>query len=365
MRGIDAGQLEKACALLGDTVLDPALWPQVMEQISTAVGATGAALLQSDVRTPDIPRTASADALLTHYFRNNWHVRDIRAARSVPLLLRGAPVVIDHDILTPDELPRNSFYNEALTPFGFQWFAVVGFRAGSALWGLSIQRTPKERPFEPKDKHVLAVLSQRMTEVASLSTAVGRIALSSATQILNAVRQPAVALDRFGYVLDCNPSAHAMFDDEIHVKGQKFFVTDAKARSELEKLIDRLRITPDTAALPCEPIVVRRDNKPPVVIQVMPVHGAARTPFLGARVLLTLTFAESKSGPKAALLTKAFGLTPAEANLASIIAEGINPERAAERLGIARETARNQLKAVFAKTSTHRQAELIALLSRL
>ena len=36
---------------------------------------------------------------------------------------------------------------------------------------------------------------------------------------------------------------------------------------------------------------------------------------------------------------------------------------AAGELGLARETARNQLKAVFAKTGTHRQGELIALLA--
>jgi DNA-binding CsgD family transcriptional regulator len=47
------------------------------------------------------------------------------------------------------------------------------------------------------------------------------------------------------------------------------------------------------------------------------------------------------------------------------MAEGLSPERAAEELKIARGTARNHLKAVFAKTATHRQGELVALLSRL
>jgi DNA-binding CsgD family transcriptional regulator len=40
-------------------------------------------------------------------------------------------------------------------------------------------------------------------------------------------------------------------------------------------------------------------------------------------------------------------------------------EEAARTLGIARETARNQLKAVLAKTGTHRQSELVAMISRL
>jgi hypothetical protein len=50
--------------------------------------------------------------------------------------------------------------------------------------------------------------------------------------------------------------------------------------------------------------------------------------------------------------------------LASIIVEGLNPERAAEELGISKATARHQLKAIFGKTATHRQSELVALLSR-
>jgi DNA-binding CsgD family transcriptional regulator len=53
---------------------------------------------------------------------------------------------------------------------------------------------------------------------------------------------------------------------------------------------------------------------------------------------------EPRAGQKPVLLSKAFGLAPAEARLASIIAEGLNPQRAAEVLGISHVTARNQLR---------------------
>jgi hypothetical protein len=39
-----------------------------------------------------------------------------------------------------------------------------------------------------------------------------------------------------------------------------------------------------------------------------------------------------------------------------------SPDNAARELRISRETARNQLKSMFAKTDTHRQSELVALL---
>jgi DNA-binding CsgD family transcriptional regulator len=231
--------------------------------------------------------------------------------------------------------------------------------------GTFIQRTIAEGPFEERDKQAVAGVSPRLTEAATLAAAVGRSALSSATNALNAVRQPAIAINRRGLVLDANPAAEAMFDDCIYIKDRRLFVADAQAKACVERLTDRLRATSDTAVLPCDPIVVRRKGQAPVILRVLPVHGAARNPFLGARALLTLAAVAPRPGPKPALLAKIFGLTPAEAKLASLMAEGLSPERAAEELKIARGTARNHLKAVFAKTATHRQGELVALLSRL
>jgi DNA-binding CsgD family transcriptional regulator len=215
------------------------------------------------------------------------------------------------------------------------------------------------------DRPTLAGLSQRLTEVASLSAAVGRMVLSGAIDALDAVRQPAVAIDRFGCVLNANASVEALFDDQIRIKDRRLHVCDAGARSALDKLYDRLRITSDLAPLPCEPIVARRRDNGPVVLRILPVPPAARVPILGARALITLTAVAPRPGPQATLLVDAFGLTPAEARLASIIAEGRNPEHAAEELKISRATARNQLKAIFAKTATRRQSELVALLSRI
>jgi DNA-binding CsgD family transcriptional regulator len=362
---MDINGLEKVCTRLGDAVIDPATWPEIIGEISAAAGATGAGLLQSDVRTPDIPRSAGVDDLFRTYFAEGWHTADIRAERGVPLALAGQPVITDQDIFTPEEIRRLPMYNDLLAAHGVRWFAAAAFRSGPALWALSIQRTIKEGPFEVHEKPALAALSQRLTEVASLSTAVGRMVLSGATEALNAVRQPAVALDRFGVVLDVNPAAEALFDDQMRIKDRRLHVLDAEARSALESLYDRLRVTTDLAALPCEPIVVRRRDKAAIILRILPVPAAARVPFLGARALVTLTAMERRRRPQALLLAGTFGLTPAEARLASIIAEGRNPERAAEELNIARATARNHLKAIFAKTATRRQSELVALLSRL
>jgi hypothetical protein len=130
---LQSSQVSVAISRLGDAVLDPALWPAIMEDISRAVGATGAALFQSDIRTPDVPHTAGVHDLFQAYFQGNWHVNDIRA-RGAPLLANGTKLVItDYDSVTVDEMRGTAYYNDLLRPFGFRWFAAIGFHAGPAL----------------------------------------------------------------------------------------------------------------------------------------------------------------------------------------------------------------------------------------
>ena len=60
-----------------------------------------------------------------------------------------------------------------------------------------------------------------------------------------------------------------------------------------------------------------------------------------------------------------FGLTKSEARLASQLMGGQCLEEIAAANDVSLGTVRSQIKAVFAKTHTHRQAELVGLLTRL
>jgi DNA-binding CsgD family transcriptional regulator len=336
-----------------------------MQELCDVVGATGAALLQSDVRTSDVPITEPVRGVFRRYFEEGWHAHDLRAVRGVPQLLNGARVVVDQDLVTADEMGRAPFYNEMVFAAGLHWFAAIGFHAGPSLWALSIQRTTDEGPFEQRDKDVLYPLSQRLTEAATRSAAVGRTAISATTNALNMVRRPAIAIDLLGTVLDMNGAAETLFNDEIFIQNKRLHLRDKLAASILDRSLRRLAGTSDHDAVQFSPIVARRKVGRPVIIEALPVPPAAKTPFLRARALLTFTSLDSKPAPDPSVLAAVFGLTPAEARLASIMATGANPELAADQLHVSRETVRNQLKALFAKTATHRQGELVALLSKL
>ena len=69
--------------------------------------------------------------------------------------------------------------------------------------------------------------------------------------------------------------------------------------------------------------------------------------------------------PAESALRRLFDLTPAEARLARKLAGGDSLEQVAQALDVKMTTARSQLAAIFAKTGTCRQAQLVAILSRL
>jgi DNA-binding CsgD family transcriptional regulator len=65
------------------------------------------------------------------------------------------------------------------------------------------------------------------------------------------------------------------------------------------------------------------------------------------------------------VLRTLFRLTPAETRLAQSILNGHSAAEAAELGGVSRETVKSQMNAIFSKTGTRRQGDLIRLLSRL
>ena len=211
-----------------------------------------------------------------------------------------------------------------------------------------------------EEERILAPFTQRLIEIASVSGARG--SAISLTATLNALRLPAIAIDRQGFVVEANDAAEVVFDDNIKIKDRRLFVLDFNSRTLLQQAIDQLSGPPRPNALAVEPIVVPRMGKLPVIVRIWPFEGPSHPADQGVLALLTLNALGPRPGPPAEILAKTFHLTPTEAKLACIIARGAPPDIAARELKISPNSARNHLKSVFAKTNTHRQSELVALL---
>jgi DNA-binding CsgD family transcriptional regulator/PAS domain-containing protein len=76
--------------------------------------------------------------------------------------------------------------------------------------------------------------------------------------------------------------------------------------------------------------------------------------------ILEIRDPDRSTSADSAQLETLFGLTPAEARFASLLASGLSVKQAAEQLGIAEQTGRTHLKRAMSKTGTRRQAELMS-----
>lgn len=70
---------------------------------------------------------------------------------------------------------------------------------------------------------------------------------------------------------------------------------------------------------------------------------------------------ERRPPPAPQVLERHLGLTPAEARLVSVLAQGHSLDIAATKCGVTVATARSYLKQIFSKTGTNRQVELVKL----
>ena len=316
-------------------------------------------LLSTDWRLPGTPFSPGVEELIVNYFKNGWHEDDLRY-RASPIVLRKG-VALDQDYATADEFERSPFYQDHLARWGYRWSASLGLNAGGDIWAIPIQRTLKQGPFEPDEAKRIATLWRPLSDAATLSRQLGFARLLGAVNGLDHVAQAAIALDRRGHILAHNAAVEAEFGvlfERLH--GQLAFY-DRRSQARFDALIAAAILdSPVAAAAPAAIRVSDRRGRP-AQLRAVTLRDWGRYAFTGARVLLLSKRVDPSEAAPPPLWT--YGLTPAEQRLASQLVSGVSLAEAAAKMGIGYETARAQLKSIFVKTGTHRQAELVALIA--
>lgn len=109
----------------------------------------------------------------------------------------------------------------------------------------------------------------------------------------------------------------------------------------------------------------RRNERPYLVAAFSFPHGHPTAQRNQHVVAVFVADPERRMSLPAADLETLFGLTPAESQVAALLASGDRLDLAARKLGVTTGTARTHLKHIFDKTGTGRQGELARLLQSL
>ncbi|PJE30987.1 regulatory protein, luxR family [Pseudooceanicola antarcticus] len=182
---------------------------------------------------------------------------------------------------------------------------------------------------------------------------------SGAWQALDRLAQGIVLLDRQAQVLHANAAATAFCQEGSGLRLCSHLHAEVDPPHLRQTLQAALARNPSQA--PVAPVPLERPDRAQGPILLLSSLG--RQVGSDAPALMVLIVDPGRRvAPEPALLREALRLTPTEARIASLLAGGLRSDAIAETLGISPATVASHLKSIFAKTETHRQTDLVALL---
>ncbi|CAN7277802.1 helix-turn-helix transcriptional regulator [Bradyrhizobium sp. LjRoot220] len=342
--------------------LDPTRWVQALTSVASASGSFGAVMLPlAGDALPNVPYTENCSIVMEAYFRNGWHLQDERM-RTVPTLMQRG-VADDFDGHSVDEIAKHPYYQEFLAPHRLRWYAGVKIACGDDLWAVALQRTIDQGPFTAEEKEELAQISSRLSTGAAIARALSASAATGALEAFEMSGTAVVLLNRHGHVFKANASAERLLVDDVQIVTGQLTARDTRATTALNRAIHNLLWRP-TGGLSA-PVALPRAAGRPLLAYPARLSSSTANALADCQAMVILIDPDSRSPTPEMNLRTLFRLTQAEARLATQLALGESLENVADQFGIGKETARSQLKSIFAKTGVHRQAELVAVLAKL
>ncbi|UDL88666.1 helix-turn-helix transcriptional regulator [Mesorhizobium sp. PAMC28654] len=346
-----------------EAALAPERWSSVLERICEATGSFGAHILPLRGKfSPGVPATPSLREAFEVYFREGWHLQDIRFG-CVPHVLRKG-VAVEHDISSEDDFRRSSYYNDFLGRFGFRYSAMIGFTTGDTLLSLGLQRTIRDAPFDRDEERILVRMRNRLSMAADIMRGVSFERINGMSDAFDMADTACAFYDRHGRVTRLNKLCESLLDQDIRLVGGELtsrWPTEGVAlRGHVKAVMQPVAIA-DTMA--SSPVRLSRPGRRPLVVRAQRLRGMPAEIFSHSVAVAIVTDIEARPVPAAKTLQILFSLTAQEAVVAIQIARGLAPKEIAETLGVSYETIRTQAKSIMAKTDTKRQSEIVALLS--
>ena len=231
-------------------------------------------------------------------------------------------------------------------------------------------RFPGQAELDHEQLGVMAVLNKHYDRAMRLQGRLDKLeqTLIQSSKLLDLIDFGIVLYDKKANPVFVNDAAQRIIDrkDGVLLDGRKLSFMDPTADQALQDMVSAL-YRPDThisAKTGGTLKVPRTSSTQAYGAVVVPMPAQRDVTGGGASVAIFLFDPTANRTAAITLFVSSYDLSRAEAELAHRLALGDSLEQAAARRGISRNTAKGQLRSIFAKTNTNRQSELVSLLLR-
>ncbi len=361
---------ERILASLHEAALDDARWPAASSLIDEACGSKGNFLTHADGDCDGDVEIFGARFCyrgqrrtdLERLYLETYYPLDER----IPRIRRLPDSQVRHvsSLYTDEEKRTSPVYNEALPlsdtqdslnvrldgPDGSRIIWVVGNPFDGDGWSSAgVDMAAR----------VLPHLRQYVRVRAALAEA-GALA-ATAAELLENTGAGVIQLDRRGRIVETNDVARALLrrSDGLCDAGGALRTTRPEDDARLEDLLARALPRFGQAGESGSMMVRRRSSLPWFALHVKPVAGGeADYHALRVAALVLIVDPVSRARVEPELVEAMLGLTPTEAEIALLLAEGWTARQIEATTGRSYSTVRTHLKNIFAKLRVSRQLEV-------
>jgi DNA-binding CsgD family transcriptional regulator len=358
---MDAFDRQRITRALTAAAIDPARWSEALETAAACTGSHGAVLLPVVGALPIVWATSSMEESVELYVRGGWVARDERYRATVPFLKQG--VATDDDCMPLEARKRSPFYQEFLAACNLTEWAGVRVGRGKWVWNMSLQRTLGQDPFSATELQWLSKLSNTLDSVAQISSTLGLAKGETALNAFDFSERAALLLNRSGHVVRVNAAAERLIGEDLQISTGRVHCRDPRSNDLLGRAVKTLLW--DLQASTAPPVVLPKASGGRLVIYPMRLPGLTTSPLSAFHAILVISDTDVTHSAATITLRDVFDLTAAESRLAVAVASGKDLETFSAERQLSKQTVRNQLKSVFLKTGTNRQAQLAVMLSTL
>ncbi|GAB3625296.1 helix-turn-helix transcriptional regulator [Pandoraea terrae] len=351
-----------------DGVLDEAVWTEALQAFNRLAGGIGYHALTWD-RVRHCATAESTSIVLPgdrmKDFTETLAPKDPR----VNLILQESPghAMRCHEFLSERYVAGSDLFNEFLIPNGVRYTYGMHLHAGPVTSEIvGIMRAPDHRPFESDDEAPeLQILMQHFSRAARLraGTQAWQAQAALGMAALDQLDLAILVADEKGQTRYLNQAAHQLLGESRSLRLRQgrieaFASTDQNALQQLLALASGPVPTAGSHR-------IRHDEHRKLVVSAIPLRPDHPAALAWQRPMVMLTVADlmQRTTLTPYTLKALFGLSPAEARLALALYDGKELAQIAEEAGVAINTARTQLRNIFDKTGSRRQADLVRLLN--
>ena len=232
---------------------------------------------------------------------------------------------------------------------------------------LSLARSERQQAFSDAEVTLLSALVPHVQRALQLHRRLveSQRSVDDLAEVVERSSRAVLLLDAAGRITSMTAPASRLLacGDGLGVEHGELWSSNPADRTRLRAAVADAVNTSHGTGLGTGAVMTigRRSGRQPLIVLVSPVT-RQRPQFPGVESAAAIVFVKDPDQiamPSHETLQTLFELTPAEAKLTRLLAQGCTLQDAGAQLGLRRETARSRLKTIFEKTGTHRQAELV------